>query len=69
LRRADPVRSALAGNLGGGEMATADDFGVGGRPLSFAKSSAGIMRTCRGGLRLDAEGDVIILVDVFDFAG
>jgi hypothetical protein len=65
---------ALAGDLGGGEMAAADDFGV--FCLGFFESgemSFGDDEDVRGGLRVDVfEGeDVGVLVDFFggDFAG
>jgi hypothetical protein len=64
---------ALAGDLGGGEVAAADDFGVGG--LGFFESGKmffGDDQDVSGGLRVDVfEGeDVVVLVDFVggDFA-
>ncbi len=64
---------ALAGDLGGGEVAAADDFGVGGLGLfQSGKMFLGNNENVRGGLRVDVfEGeDVVVLVNFFggDFA-
>ena len=59
---------ALASDVGGGEVAATDEFGVGG--LSFFQSSKMFLRNdenVRGGLRIDVfEGeDMVILVNFF----
>ena len=64
---------ALACDVGGGEVAAADDFGVGGLGLfQSGKMFFGNDENVRGGLRVDVfEGeDVVVLVNFFsrDFA-
>ena len=59
---------ALPGNVGGGEVAAADEFGVGG--LGFFQSSKmfpGNDEYVRGSLRLDVfeSEDVVVLVNFF----
>lgn len=59
---------ALAGDLGGGEVAAADDFGVGGLGLlQSGEMFLGDDENVGGGLRVDVfEGeDVVVLVDFF----
>ncbi len=61
-----PLDVALAGDVGGGEVATADDFGVGGLGLfQSGKVFLGDDENVRGGLRVDVfEGeDVVVLVN------
>jgi hypothetical protein len=64
---------ALAGDVGGGEVAAADDFGVGGLGLfQSGKMFLGNDENVCGGLRVDVfEGeDVVVLVNFLggDFA-
>jgi len=57
---------ALAGDVGGGEMAAADNFGVGGLGLfQSGKMLLGDDENVRGGLRVDVfEGEnVVVLVN------
>jgi hypothetical protein len=64
---------ALAGDVGGGEVAAADEFSVGGFGFfQTGKMFFGNDQNVRGGLRVDVfEGeDVVVLVNLFrgDFA-